>query len=174
MDRSHELEPRWVAQNARTSRTLMKSLTRQFLACMRETMRSRSGRPLATELNAVSKSGWSNKASTASRLDHGQNKQKHINTKRRTESWCQRLRATAYIAMYGRASCLWMCGWGQSSTIKKEVMVYRREWCNAPATSTENPHQCLHCSLIPRGSSASRYLETIGVSNLYVSQRLTI
>ena len=45
-----------------TVSTLRKSFTLQFLAWIRETIRSRSGSPLAIWVNSCSNVGWSNKS----------------------------------------------------------------------------------------------------------------
>lgn len=51
-----------------TSRTLRKSLILQVLACIRETMRSKSGRPFATFVKSASIVGWCMRSWIASRL----------------------------------------------------------------------------------------------------------
>lgn len=51
-----------------TLSTCKKSLILQFLACMRETIRSRSGRPLASAVNSSSNPGSFIRSSTASSL----------------------------------------------------------------------------------------------------------
>ena len=60
--------PRPLLNALKDFRTLRKSLTLQLLAWMRETIRSRSGRPLATEVKVASKVGWLMMSSTASSL----------------------------------------------------------------------------------------------------------
>ena len=62
------MAPEPIGYGLRTVRTFKKSFTLQFFAWMRETMRSKSGRPLATLVNSASKVAWSSRSWTASSL----------------------------------------------------------------------------------------------------------